>query len=212
MWRGAENTGTHPARAPRQFLTAGGGAPLRRRLAKRGSGGFTLIELTMVILIISIATAVVVPQLMDIGETRARGAMRKFQGTVKYLFNETIFRKRSFQLKFDLSKGEYWVEVPKVENAIAGQQVESIELKDSFIGKRGEFPKGMKILDVQSPRLGKKSDGEVTIHFFPNGSVEPATIHFEDQNKKQFTLFIQPLTGTVKVLPGYVEITRNTES
>lgn len=175
---------------------------LRRR---RNSSGFTLIELTMVLLIISLAIGIVVPQLMDIGEVRARGAMRRFQGTVRYLFNESIFRKKAFQLHIDLSKAEYWVEIAKTD----GITSENVVAEDTFIDKRGKFAEGIKIVDVQSPRLGKRSDGEAVIQFFPNGYVEPATIHIEDQNKKRFTLFIQPLTGVVKVLPGYVEITRS---
>lgn len=158
----------------------------------------------MVVLIISIAVGIVVPQLMDIGEVRARGAMRRFQGTVRYLFNESIFRKRAFQLHVDVAKAEYWVEVAKTD----GATVENVVAENSFIAKRGAFPQGVKIVDVQSPRLGKRADGEVVIQFFPNGYVEPATIHIEDQNKQRFTLFISPLTGVVKVLPGYVEITR----
>ena len=159
----------------------------------------------MVVLIVSLAAAIIVPQLMDIGEVRAKGAMRRFQGTVRYLFNESVFRKRAFELHIDLKKGEYWVEVAK----ISGSTVEHVVANDSFIEKRGVFPQGVRIVDVQSPRLGKRSEGEVTIEFFANGYIEPATIHIEDQNKKSFTFFIQPLTGTVKVLPGYVELTRH---
>jgi general secretion pathway protein H len=159
----------------------------------------------MVLLIVSLAAALIVPQLMDIGEVRAKGAMRRFQGTVRYLFNESVFRKRAFELHIDMQKGEYWVEVAKVN----GSTVENVAVNDSFIEKRGLFPKGVRIVDVQSPRLGKRSEGEVVIQFFANGYVEPATIHIEDQNKQRFTFFIQPLTGTVKVIPGYVEITRH---
>ena len=173
------------------------------RLA-RGAKGFTLIELSMVLVILSLAIAIAVPRLMDIGEIRARGAMRRLQGLVRYLFNESVFRKRAFQLHIDLEKNEYWVEVPKVN----GSTVENVVAQDTFIKKRDAMPPGIKIIDVQSPRLGKRSDGEVVIQFFPHGYVEPATIHIEDQHKKRFTLFINPITGQLKILPGYVEITR----
>lgn len=158
----------------------------------------------MVVTIIGITVAIVTPQLMDIGDVRAKGAMRRLQGTVRYLFNESVFRKKAFQLHFDLEKGEYWVDTPQLK----GGTVENVATKDSFIDKRSSLPPGIKIVDVQSPRLGKRSDGQVVIQFFPYGYVEPATIHIEDQHKKRFTLFIQPLTGTLKIIPGYVEINR----
>ncbi len=159
----------------------------------------------MVVLMIGIAVTLIVPQLTDIGEVRARGAMRRLQGTVKYLFNESIFRKRAFLLHIDMEKGEYWVETPQS----SGGLVENVQVKDNMIEERGAFPEGVKIVDVQSPRLGKRTDGVVTIQFFPNGYVEPATIHIEDQNKNKFTFFIQPLTGKLKILDGHVEITRS---
>jgi general secretion pathway protein H len=158
----------------------------------------------MVITIVGITIAIVTPQLMDIGDVRAKGAMRRLQGTVRYLFNESVFRKRAFQLHIDIEKAEYWVDTPQ----ITGGTVENVQTKDSFIDKRTALPPGIKVVDVQSPRIGKKSDGEAVIQFFPYGFVEPATIHIEDQHKVRFTLFIQPLTGTVKILPGYVEVTR----
>ncbi len=158
----------------------------------------------MVVLILSISVAIVTPRLMDLGEVRAKGAMRRFQGTVRYLYNESVFRKKAFLLNIDIEKGEYWVETPQVD----GATVENVKVQDTFVKERSSFPATVRITDVQSPRLGKRSDGVVVVRFFPHGFVEPTTIHIEDHNKNKFTLFIQPVTGTVKILPGHVEITR----
>ncbi len=158
----------------------------------------------MVILVLAVSVAIVTPQLMDIGEVRIKGAMRRFQGTVRYLFNESVFRRSAFLLYIDMEKGEYWVETPKVD----GDKVENVEVANSFVEKRGRFPEGIEVLDVQTPRLGTRSDGQVAIQFFPHGYVEPATIHMQDRNKNRFTLWIQPVTGSVRILPGYVEVGR----
>ena len=178
---------------------------MKRLLRERGPGGFTLIELSMVLVILSLAIAITVPRLEDIGEVRARGAMRRMQGLVRYLFNESVFRKQAFLLHFDINKNEYWVETPKIN----GSTVENVVASDTFIDKRTSMPPGVKIIDIQSPRLGKRSDGEAVIEFFPHGYVEPATIHIEDLHKKRFTLFINPITGDLKIMPGYIEVTRS---
>lgn len=159
----------------------------------------------MVILILGLAAAMVTPQLMDVGQIKGRAAMRRLQGTVQYLFNESVFKKRAFQLHIDIDKGEYWVETPKID----GSTVENVKVEDAFIAKRGNLPDGVKIVDVQSPRLGKRTEGEAVIQFFPHGYVEPATIHLEDGRKQRSTLFINPVTGKMKILPGYVEVTRS---
>jgi general secretion pathway protein H len=177
---------------------------LRRGKLNGNNRGFTLIELSMVVLLIGLAVGILTPNLMDLGETRIKSAMRSFQGTVRFLFNESVFRKRGFLLHIDLAKSEYWVVTPQV----SGSTVENIAVASSFIQKRNFFPEGVKITSVQSPRLGRRSEGEVIIRFFPHGYVEPTTIHLEDGKKNKYTLFIQPITGKVKIMNGHIEITR----
>jgi hypothetical protein len=151
-----------------------------------------------------VSIAMVTPRLLDLGETRMKSSIRKLQGTSRYLFNESVFRKRAFILYIDIKEGEYWVETPQVQ----GEFVENVQVADSFVAKRARLPQNVRIVSVQSPRLGRRTEGQASIQFFPFGFVEPATIHLEDHNKNRFTLYFQPITGTVKIYPGHVEITR----
>lgn len=158
----------------------------------------------MVVLIIGVTATLVTPRLMDLGEVRMKESMRRFQGTVRYLFNESVFRKQAYQLHIDIQKGEYWVMTPQVQ----GDQVEDIAFANPFVDKRGQFHHSVEIKSVSSPRHGRRSSGEIVIQFFPHGYVEPATIHLEDRHRNRYTLWIQPVTGSVRILDGHVEVSR----
>lgn len=70
-----------------------------------------------------------------------------------------------------------------------------------------EMPKGARILDVfVEHQLEKLEDGIAYLYFFPKGYTERAIIHLgNDDGEKNMTLVVNPLSGAVTVLDGYVE-------
>jgi len=66
---------------------------------------------------------------------------------------------------------------------------------------------GIVIADLQSPRLGKVTEGEVLIDFGAAGLGEFLTLHLSSAKGESFTIAGYPRGGKVKILSGYQEVT-----
>ncbi|MBI4687151.1 MAG: prepilin-type N-terminal cleavage/methylation domain-containing protein [Nitrospirae bacterium] len=145
--------------------------------------GFTLLELVLVILIISLATALIMPSFSDIGEGRLKTEARRLGGALRYVYDEAVGKKESYIFRLDLDKGLWEFEGSKE--------------------KRGAELKGdVEIADVITPSLGKISKGEVFIEFGPLGPAEQITLHLR-KNKSEYSVIFNHLNGRTKTLEGY---------
>jgi hypothetical protein len=149
---------------------------------------------------------------------------------MRYVYDEAVFMKEPFIMRFDIKKGEYWVvaQGKVMETAPAGdgqnkemtleekrdvisgaeggeKKIELIEVKKYSLMKKGALPSNLRFMDIMTPTGGKKIDGISDTRFFIHGYVEPTIIHIEDASKNIYTLITNPLTGKVKVLDGYLE-------
>ncbi len=49
------------------------------------------------------------------------------------------------------------------------------------------------------------TSGKAYLYFFPSGQTEKAVIHLGDENQNAFTLVVEPLLGTARLEPSYLE-------
>ena len=157
--------------------------------------GYTLIELSLIILLIGVILVFVLPKLDNLGDTRLRTTARQLAGKIQSLYDESVLKKQPYQLVFDITNRTY-------SYAEISDDVSSV-ISDS--AKETSMPEKVFIKDIVMPSEGKITEGKVTIRFFPDGYVEKNTIHLSD-GKKDFTLVTTPLTGKVKITEGYVEV------
>ncbi len=69
--------------------------------------GFTLIELTLVVLLLGLLANLSLPLISGFETNRMKAAARRISGTVKYLYNEAIMTGREQRLIFDISQKTY---------------------------------------------------------------------------------------------------------
>ena len=161
--------------------------------------GFTLIELTVVIVLIAAFFLVAIPKFEDITEVNIKSASRRLSGTIRYLYSEAAFKKKVYKLAFDIDRGEYWIEV------LDGN--EFVIPNDPFLGRK-QLPTGVYFKDITTERsLGKTLDGnENFILFMPTGFVDPAVIHLGTEKEVYYTIATKPYTGGTIVLDEYVDL------
>lgn len=144
---------------------------------------FTLIELIIVIFIISLTTALVMPNLWDAGERAVKAEAQHIGNTLRYVYDEAIGKKIPFLIKIDLDRDAWKFE--------SESESRNFTMKDNVMFR-----------DVIVPSLGEVSSGEVTLAFGPMGSEEPVIIHLV-KNEAEFTVTFNHISGRAKVHRGY---------
>ncbi|HZP41448.1 MAG TPA: GspH/FimT family pseudopilin [Candidatus Binatia bacterium] len=146
----------------------------------RAARGFTLIEMTMVLLIIAIGSALVIPMIESGIEAReVRRAARQIASTMHYCRGEAVSRGMPQELVIDATKnslhttawGRWAVLTDRalIERITGGNQVE---------------------------------DGVVQILFFPNGASSGAEVvvaNRRDRTQNRIEIDLDPLISTVRV-------------
>lgn len=157
--------------------------------------GYTLIELSLIILLIGVILVFVVPRLDNLGDSRLRTTARKISGTIQSVYDESIMKKRPYQIVFDIANRKYsYSEIRDEDASIISESAGEISLPDRIY-----------IKDIILETGGKITEDKVFIRFFPDGYVEKNTIHISD-GKKDYTLATMPLSGKVRISEGYVDV------
>ena len=187
------------------MLISRAGVRNSRGPAPSASAGFTLVELTLVILVIGIVGALVLPRfggLLDRQQTRR--SVNVLRGMVRQLHAKAALTKRIYRLNFDLEGQRvtacYLQSLSPDESGEVACVVESSREMRGF-----DLPGAVRLLDVVSASGEKISAGTAMTHFHPTGLAEPSVVHLQTLDDTHVTLFIEPLAGRVKVVPGYAE-------
>lgn len=159
--------------------------------------GFTLIELILVLFIVGLLLATVFPKLSSLGRGDLKLASRHLIRTVQLMMDRSTATKRLYRLNFDLENQQYWATVLQGDGEFVPV--------DPTVLTRVTLPNPVRIEDVTTLRHGKITEGEAYMQFYPTGMVEKTLLHLTRGDEDQMTLIVQPLTGRVKVMEGYVE-------
>lgn len=174
--------------------------PKRPTHARRPDAGFTLIEIGLVILIITIMLGMTLPRLRDTEHAKLVSQTRQLAVLFRYLREEAILRGRIYRLTFDLDQQGY-----AVTSSPVGIEGGAFRPEAGMLARPVILQPPLGIADVVLPfTAGKVMEGPVPVHFFPDGTVDAAIIHLHN-GKEAYTLQAEPLTGRVYVLADYVK-------
>ena len=160
----------------------------RRPRATRSQAGFTLIEILVVLIIISIVSLIVIPRIrISSPASLLRSEIRHFVRYVKYLRGMSATENILHKLYIDLDNGKYWA-VYIDEN---GEEQKALE----DLLPEVKIDETVKFREVRTPGKLPATEGSTSVIFYGNGEVEGAEIVFETGSDKTVTLKIHPLTG-----------------
>jgi len=157
--------------------------------------GFSLIELIVVLLIISLSISLVTPSLSRFSRTiELKAATKKVSGILRYYRSEAVNKRHVYQILFDSDLREVKV-----------QSMESTEEKGEAGKKEGKSPQKIyflpdgvhiKEIKVESPQYPSDIP---TIEFYPNGGSNGGTILLDSEDRKGYRIRIHFLTGMVEI-------------
>jgi type II secretion system protein H len=155
--------------------------------------GFSLIEMMIVLILISLSIALVTPSLSQFLRTvELKGAAKKVSGILRYYRSEAVNKGRVYQVLFDSNLREV--------------RVQSMELKEEKDEKTEEkitpmtysLPEGIRMKEIDIPSPQYPSDFPL-IEFYPNGGSNGGSILLDSQDRKGYKIEVHFLTGMVKV-------------
>jgi len=161
------------------------------------SKGYTLIELTIVIVLIGMMLAVSIPRFRySLLTDNLKSVTRRMIGVVKEIRNDAVREQKAYFLYFDLDANKVWVE----------SQGMAQEEKEMIRERAYTLPEDTRIMDVWRKDWGKQAHGEVAIRFTKKGYVQHTVIHLSAEDGRRFSLILSPFLGTIKSHDTYVDI------
>jgi len=170
----------------------------------RSSSGFTLLELTVVLLILGIALGFLAPRLRDPEQTALTASIDRLASLARYLYDEAAYERVPMRLNFDLDHQTYFV-------TELGGDPDAPEFvpSESSLARPVILPDAIAFRDVVLPAVGTVSAGIVFAQFSPEGWADPLVVHLRSRGGREATMAIEPLTGRTRVADRYVTLDRS---
>ncbi len=158
--------------------------------------GFTLVELLVVIVLMSLVGLISLPLLANRNSGDERLVMRRIAGTVKQLYNEATLNRDEYLLTFDFDR-----------NSLLSFRLRSssgtVE-KESFGRELMLSPLRIEKIDVRG--RGVFHAGQVSVRIFPLGWMEQTDLLLRKEDGTEVQLAFSPLTGSVTIDDEYTAV------
>ena len=159
-----------------------------------GKAGFTLIEITMVLLIFSVLMMAAAPRLAAyLSSSKLETSVSRLAVYMEHVRDEAIYKRKVLVVRCRIEEGTFSVYYPW------GEEERGVLMKPL------DLPREIKVVDIHLPGREKKSMGEAVITFYPGGLADSAFIHFKDNEDREITVELAPLSRKVEIHEGYLE-------
>lgn len=161
-----------------------------------GAGGFTLLELVLVMALVCSMLAIVAPSLAGFAAARQTAdAARQIISLIQYARTQAVAQGCIYRLNFDRQAGEYWL------TARNGADFESL---GSDFGNRFALPQGTSF-DLRAGTGGETASGAAAevpdfIDFYPNGAASPLIIRLTGRKGDACEVASPSLTEAYRVV------------
>jgi prepilin-type N-terminal cleavage/methylation domain-containing protein len=160
--------------------------------------GFTLIELVIVMVLISLTAAFALPKIQaNLYTNELRATAQRFVGLVTEAGQRARTKHVVFALRFDAEMKSF-LAVP----VTSGPEIE----KDKTY-LRAKLDDSVTLGGIETQGDEASTDTNDTgILFTTKGYTEKAVIHFEGDNGDQVSVILSPFLGVARILEGHVSL------
>jgi general secretion pathway protein H len=154
--------------------------------------GFSLIELLVVLILLSLSVALVGPSLSRFSRTmELKGAAQKVSGILRNCRSEAVNKGKVYQVVFNPESRE--IRVHSVESSTEGDD----KKEDPIPQKTYWLPEGIQMKG--DPMTSSLSASELPpIEFYPNGGSNGGTILINSPDRPGYRIQVHFLTGMVE--------------
>jgi prepilin-type N-terminal cleavage/methylation domain-containing protein len=185
----------HP---PTAYKISGLNITKPRKHRQSAKTGFTLIELMVVMLLISIILAVAIPRFEGgLLQDPVKQFSRKLISTVRSLRFAAVQTQKQQTLIVDLNTQQLYVASPAMQ---AEAETEPVAPKKSF-----KLPDSLALVAVEFSSSDRITTGNAQIHFYPAGYSDHVFIRLESGNEDRYTFVVQPLLPKVKLFEEWID-------
>ena len=163
------------------------------------SSGFSLFELLVVILIIGLISALVTPRMAaSLPGVKLKSTTRAVAASLRYARSRAVYESRPYIAIFDSTQKLLAVEpIETPMDAVESNDIRKI-LNTSELQNVYEFPEGIEF-DVLNDNAADEDPDVFPIFFFPRGDSTGAKIVLQNLRRKQYTITVDTITGTVEI-------------
>ena len=156
-------------------------------MMRTGSKGFTLLELVIVLIIISLLALLITPNLTKtLSHMEAKGAAKRIAAILRYCRSDAINKRRVNLVSFDTAS-----------NLVSVYSIDEDEAEPKA-QRFYPLPGGVKMEKIE---VGKTLfDSSVpTFEFYRNGGSNGGTVSIQGERGQAYSVRVEMLTGGVKV-------------
>jgi general secretion pathway protein H len=163
------------------------------------SSGFTLFELLVVILIISLVSALVMPRMAaSLPGVQLKSTARAVAAALRYARSRAVYESTPYIAIFDNTQNFLAVEpIETPTDAAESKGIRKI-LNMSELQKVYEFDEGIEF-EVLNDNAADEDPDVFAIFFFPRGDSSGAKIVLQNLRRKQYTITVDRITGLVEI-------------
>ena len=157
-------------------------------------GGFTLVELAVVLLIIAACVTVVFPKFSNglLDQQRLRSSVSKIAGIAEYARQRAVSTHLTHLLHLNIEQGTYWVTAHTPDGKLI-PMTDGLKLK-------GRLPEDIQFSGIEFRDIRGDSADVVTIEFSPQGWIEPATVYIASSQGRKMSIVMHETLGYVETL------------
>ena len=168
-------------------------------MKSRDHNGFTLLELLVVLVLISILSALVAPRVGNsIRNMTLTGAAQKIAASLRYARSKAVSEKETYIAVLDLKNSSLSILTARgYAQGNAPKRSGDAKEKSSRL-KIYDLPEGVQLAKTKSGQREPNS-GLFQILFFPNGSTSGGWIVLGNEVRKRCVVEVDVITGAVRL-------------